>query len=251
VALSVNAQPTLEGAHEVSVQPLANEWDLRYHDWVESNRRKVDQATQGRVGYIHIPDMGAQGLTEFVRQYYPQVGKKGLIVDVRANGGGFVSQMILERLRRRVMGMENQREERPGTWPVSAFGGPMVAIADQYSASDGDIFPYYFRAYGLGPVIGQRTWGGVVGIRGNYAAMVDGGYSNVAEFGIYDLKSRWVVENEGVAPDIEVDDLPAELAAGKDAQLERGVAEVLKQIEVQKPARPPPPPSKDLRSPTR
>jgi tricorn protease len=125
----------------------------------------------------------------------------------------------------------------------------MAAIANQYSASDGDIFPHYFRAYGLGPVIGQRTWGGVVGIRGLYSGMVDGGYSNVAEFGIYDLKSRWIVENEGVAPDLEVDNTPADLAAGRDPQLDRAVAEVLKQIEAQRPVRPPRPPSKDLRSP--
>ena len=171
------------------------------------------------------------------------------MVDVRANGGGFVSQMILERLRRRVMGMSNLRGMKPFTYPAAAVSGPMAALANQYSASDGDIFPHYFRAYGLGPVIGQRTWGGVVGIRGNYSAMVDGGYSNVAEFGIYDLKGQWVVENEGVAPDIELDNLPADLAAGRDPQLQRAVAEVLKQIEAQKPVRPPPPPSKDLRRP--
>ncbi len=249
VTLLVNARPTAEGAREVQVQPLANEWELRYFDWVESNRRKVEQLSGGQVGYLHIPDMGARGLTEFIRQFYAQSAKAGLVVDVRSNGGGFVSQMILERLRRRLMGMSNQREERPTTYPAAAVSGPMVALANQYSASDGDIFPHYFRAYGLGPVIGQRTWGGVVGIRGLYSGMVDGGYSNVAEFGIYDLSGRWVVENEGVAPDIEVDNLPADLAAGRDPQLERGVAEVLKQIAAQKPVRPPPPPSKDLRRP--
>ncbi len=249
VTLTVNGRPDRAGAREVQVQPLPNEQDLRYFDWVESNRRKVDQASGGKVGYVHIPDMGAPGLTEFIRQFYAQSGKEGLVVDVRANGGGFVSQMILERLRRRLMGMSNQREERPTTYPAAAVSGPMVALANQYSASDGDIFPHYFRAYGLGPVIGQRTWGGVVGIRGLYSSMIDGGYSNVAEFGIYDLNGQWVVENEGVAPDIEVDNTPADLAAGRDPQLERGVAEVLKQIAAQRPVRPAPPPSKDLRSP--
>ena len=249
VTLLVNGKPTTQGAHEVQVQPLADEWDLRYADWVESNRRRVDQASGGQVGYLHIPDMGARGLTEFIRQFYSQSGKAGLVVDVRSNGGGFVSQMILERLRRRLMGMSNQRGERPTTYPDAAVSGPMATIADQYSASDGDIFPYYFRAYGLGPIIGERTWGGVVGIRGVYSGMVDGGYSFVSEFGIYDLQRRWVVENQGVWPDIEVDDLPADLAAGRDPQLDRAVAEVLKQIAVQKPVRPPPPPSKDLRDP--
>lgn len=249
VTLTVNGKPTAVGAREVQVQPLANEWELRYFDWVEANRRKVDRLSGGQVGYLHIPDMGGRGLTEFIRQFYAQSAKAGLVVDVRSNGGGFVSQMILERLRRRLMGMSNMREERPFTYPDAAVSGPMVALADQYSASDGDIFPYFFRAYGLGPVIGQRTWGGVVGIRGLYSGMVDGGYSFVAEYGIYDLSGRWVVENQGVAPDIEVDNLPADLAAGRDPQLERGVAEVLKRIAVEKPVRPGPPPSKDLRTP--
>ncbi len=249
VTLTVNGAPTAQGAREVQVQPLPNEWELRYFDWVERNRLEVDRASGGKVGYLHIPDMGGRGLTEFIRQFYAQSAKDGLVVDVRANGGGFVSQMILERLRRRVMGMSNLRGMKPFTYPAAAVSGPMAALANQYSASDGDIFPHYFRAHGLGPVIGQRTWGGVVGIRGNYSAMVDGGYSNVAEFGIYDLKGQWVVENEGVAPDIELDNLPADLAAGRDPQLQRAVAEVLKQIEAQRPVRPPPPPSKDLRKP--
>ncbi len=251
VTLTVNAKPTLNGAREVSIQPLPNDWDLRYFDWVEGNRRKVEQATQGRVGYIHLPDMGARGLTEFIRQYYPQVHKQGLIVDVRANGGGFVSQMILERLRRRVVGMSNMREERPTTYPQAAFNGPMVALADQYSGSDGDIFPWFFRAYGLGPIIGQRTWGGTVGIRSLASGMVDGGYTFVPEFGVYDLKSRWIAENQGVPPDIEVDNLPVDVLAGRDSQLERAIQEVVKRVESEKPALPPVPPSKDLRSPGR
>jgi len=249
VTLTVSAKPSFDGAREIGVQPLGNEWDLRYFDWVERNRRKVSEATEGRVGYIHIPDMGEHGLTEFIRQYYPQVHKQGLIVDVRANGGGFVSEMILERLRRRVAGMENWRDERSSTWPVAAFLGPMVALANQYSASDGDIFPHFFRAYGLGPIIGQRTWGGTVGIRSLASGMVDGGYTFVPEFGIYDMKSRWVAENQGVAPDIEVDNLPVDVLAGRDAQLERAIAEVLKRVAAEKPALPPRPPSKDLRRP--
>ncbi|MBK9517182.1 MAG: PD40 domain-containing protein [Anaeromyxobacter sp.] len=249
VTLTVNGAPTAKGAREVSVQPLPNEWDLRYFDWVETNRQKVEQASGGRIGYLHIPDMGGRGLTEFIRQFYAQSAKAGLVVDVRANGGGFVSQMILERLRRRLMGMSNMRGQKPFTYPNAAVSGPMAAIANQYSASDGDIFPHFFRAYGLGPVVGQRTWGGVVGIRGTYSGMVDGGYSNVAEFGMYDLQRRWIIENEGVAPDLEVDNLPADLVAGRDPQLERAVEEVLKQIAAQPPGRPGPPPSKDLRDP--
>jgi tricorn protease len=249
VTLTVGPRPSKEGAREVSIQPEANDWDLRYIDWVDSNRKKVDQATQGRVGYIHIPDMGAHGLKEFIRQYYPQVRKKGLIVDVRNNGGGFVAPAILERLRRSLIGMSNMRGQAPFTEPPAVFHGPMVAMADQYSASDGDIFPWSFRAYGLGPVIGKRTWGGTVGIRGVGSEMVDGGYDFVPEFGLYDLKSRWVAENEGVPPDIEVDNLPADLLAGRDPQLDRAIAETLKRVEAEKPSLPPIPASKDLRTP--
>jgi tricorn protease len=249
ITLTVNGKPDRAGAREVQVRPLADEWDLRYFDWVETNRRKVEQASGGRVGYLHLPDMGGPGLTEFIRQFYVQAGKPGLVVDVRSNGGGFVSEMILERLRRRLMGMSSQREERSTTYPNAAVSGPMAAIADQYSASDGDIFPHFFRAYGLGPIVGKRTWGGVVGIRDLYAGMVDGGYSLVAEYGMYDLGRRWIVENEGVAPDIEVDNLPADLAAGRDPQLDRAVAEVLKRIASEQPVRPDRPPPRDLRHP--
>ena len=249
VTLLVNKTPSRTGAREVSVRPLADEDALRYHDWVERNRQKVDKATNGRVGYVHIPDMGGNGLQEFIRQYYPQLRKEALVVDVRANGGGFVSEMILERLRRVVIGMGSSRGARPGTYPTSAFSGPMVALINAYSASDGDIFPYFFREYGLGPLIGTRTWGGVVGIRGN-PNLVDGGYVFVPEFGTFSVKGEWIIENQGVTPDIEVDNLPADEMAGKDAQLERAVQEVLKRLAEKKPAIPTAdPPSRDLRNP--
>jgi tricorn protease len=246
--LLVSARPSRDGAREVTVKPVGNEQDLRYFAWVETNRRKVDQATAGRVGYVHIPNMGAEGLQEFIRQYYPQLRKQGLIVDVRFNGGGFVSQMILERLRRILIGMGTQRDARPGTYPQSVFNGPMVALLNQYSASDGDIFPHYFREYGLGPLIGKRTWGGVVGIRGGNN-LVDGGFATIPEFGSYNMKSEWIMENEGVAPDIDVDNPPADELAGRDPQLERGIQEVLKRVEERKPSFPPAPTSKDLVSP--
>jgi tricorn protease len=249
VTLLVSSKPEKAGAHEIVVRPVASEENLRYYNWVEDNRRKVDQATNGRVGYIQIPDMGAEGLTEFIRQYYPQLRKEKLIVDVRANGGGFVSEMILERLRRSTVGMGSARSARPVPYPDASFNGPMVALINEYSASDGDIFPYYFRKYGLGPLIGKRTWGGVVGIRGLPGGMVDGGYTHVPEFGTYNMKSEWVVENHGVDPDIEVDNLPADEMAGKDAQLERGIQEILKRIKEHPPVWPPEPPSKNLANP--
>jgi tricorn protease len=249
VTLLVNEKPTPQGAREVVVKPIGNEEELRYVDWVETNRKKVEAATNGRVGYVHIPNMGGDGLQEFIRQYYPQLRKEALVVDVRANGGGFVSEMILERLRRTVKGMGSMRSARPGPYPTAAFNGPMVALISPYSASDGDIFPFYFREYGLGPLIGKRTWGGVVGIRGLGGGMVDGGYTFVPEFGTYDLKSRWIMENEGVTPDIEVDNLPADELAGRDAQLERAIAEVLKRLEANPPKWAPLPPPPDLANP--
>jgi tricorn protease len=249
VTLLVNGKPEKAGAHEIVVRPMASEKDLRYYNWVEENRRRVEKATNGRVGYIHIPDMGGEGLTEFIRQYYSQLRKEGLIVDVRANGGGFVSEIILERLRRSVKGMNSARNARPGPYPSASFNGPMVALISEYSASDGDIFPYYFREYGLGPLIGKRTWGGVVGIRGLGGGMVDGGYTHVPEFATYSLGSEWVMENEGVSPDIEVDNLPADEMAGKDAQLERGIEEILKRIKVHPAVWPPEPKSPDLANP--
>jgi tricorn protease len=250
VSLLVSAKPEREGAREVTVKPVASETDLRYYNWVEGNRRKVDQASGGRVGYIHIPDMQARGLEEFIRQYYPQVRKQGMIVDVRYNGGGFISQIILERLRRVLIGMVAPRGARPDTVPEAALNGPLVALLNQYSASDGDLFPYYFKKYGLGPLIGKRSWGGVVGIRGMAGNLVDGGYLTMPEFAHYGLESDWIIENHGVDPDIEVDNLPGDEMEGKDAQLERGIQEVLKRIEEKKPAFPPRPPSKDLRPPS-
>ncbi len=249
VTLLVNSKPSREGAREVTVKPIGGEAELRYYNWVEDNRRKVDKATGGRVGYIHIPNMGAEGLQEFIRQYFPQIRKEGMIVDVRYNGGGFVSQVILERLRRIVMGMGAPRNARPGTYPDAAFNGPMVCLLNMYSASDGDFFPYYFREYGLGPLIGTRSWGGVVGIRGLEGGLVDGGYLTVPEFGAYNLKSEWIIENRGVTPDVVVDNLPQDEMAGRDAQLDRAIQEITKRIEEKKPEFPPRPPSRDLRDP--
>jgi tricorn protease len=230
VVLKVNAKPSPDGAREVTVKPIENEYELRYRYWVEGNRQKVDQATGGRVGYIYIPDMGGGGLNEFAESYFPQIKKDGLIIDVRYNGGGFVSQMILERLRRMVVGMGCSRNGADYTYPEGAMFGPMVCLINQYSASDGDFFPYYFREYGLGPLIGKRTWGGVVGIRG-FPPLVDGGYVTAPEFAPYNMKGEWVMENHGVDPDIEVDNLPNQVIAGHDPQLEKAIEVVLKKLE--------------------
>src|SRR6266576_4653718 len=241
VTLSVNSKPSEEGSHTVQVKPIGDEGLLRERDWIESNRKKVDAATNGRVGYVYIPDMGAPGLNEFVRQWFPQIRKQGMIIDIRYNGGGFVDQLIFARLRRILVGMDSARNWEPVTVPPVVFHGAMVCLTNQYAASDGDIFSFFFKAYKLGPLIGERTWGGVRGIRGQIPLM-DGGYITRPEFARYDLQSKWVVENKGVAPDIEVDNRPDLVVKGQDPQLERGIQEVMKEIQANPKTLPPKPP---------
>ncbi len=240
VTLTVNDTPSLRDAREVVVDPIKSEVQIRYFDWVEHNRHYVDSLSNGRIGYIHIPDMGSSGLNEFVRMFYPQLDKEALIVDERGNGGGFVSQLILERLRRELVGMRAPRNWEVSTVPSRVFVGPMVCLANQYSASDGDNFPYYFKKYNLGPVIGKRTWGGVVGIRG-HRPFTDGGYITTPEFSTYNLDREWVMENEGVEPDIEVDNLPHRVIAGHDDQLLKAIEVLEEKLAEHNPEIPPRP----------
>jgi tricorn protease len=240
-AITVNSKPDVEGARTLPVKPIADEYQLREFNMVENNRKKVDAATHGKVGYIYIPDMGDGGLNAFVKQFFPQIRKEGLIIDVRYNGGGFVDQLIFERLRRVLVGMGAARNFESSTTPPIVFHGYMAAITNQYAASDGDIFSEFFKVYKLGPLIGERTWGGVRGIRGDIP-LIDGGYITRPEFADYGLDSKWVVENHGVAPDIEVDNRPDDVVRGKDAQLDRAIQEVMKQIEANPKKLPPRPP---------
>ncbi len=244
VRLTLNDEPTFEGAREVAFTPVTEERSLRYLAEVEANRRKVSELTGGRVGYLHIPDMGAQGIQEFVKWFYGQVRKDGLVIDVRGNGGGNVSQMLIERLGRRVLGTSFARTyDTPGTYPAVAFHGHLVCILDEDSASDGDIFPYRFREAGLGPLIGKRSWGGVIGIT-SHGPLLDGGSVNVPQFGTNGADGSWVVENVGVEPDIEVENDPRSVIAGRDPQLERAVEEVLRMMREDPralPERPAPP----------
>jgi tricorn protease len=243
VSLTVNKTPMLDGARIVSYRPIADEEKLIYLDWVDRNRQKVAQATGGRVGYIHIPDMGNNGIREFIKWYYPQLGKEGLVVDVRANGGGNVSRMLIERLRRKLLGINYSRTDDEGNpYPDAVFLGPMVTLLDQNSASDGDIFPYMFRKAGLGPLIGKRSWGGVVGIN-NRGPLIDGGAIFVPGSGLTDENGNWVIEGYGVDPDIDVDNDPKSEIEGHDPQLERGIAEVMARLKtpVKLPPKPPGP----------
>jgi tricorn protease len=243
ITLTVNSRPTFDGARKATYVPITSEADLLYLEMVNANRERVAKMTGGKVGYIHIPDMGAPGAYEFVKWYYPQVRKEGLVVDVRSNGGGNISQWIIERLGRKLLGTRFGRNPDAGTYPAVVFHGHKVCLLNETSASDGDIFPHMFRQAGLGPLIGKRSWGGVVGISGR-GPLIDGGQIFVPLRGTNAPTGEWVIEGHGVDPDIVVENDPKAVIAGGDPQLERGVAEVMKAIAAKPmalPTRPPDP----------
>ena len=237
--LSLNTQPQLSGARKVVISPLEEEYSLYHYNWVQENIRKVDEATDGKVGYIYIPDMGPEGLNEFSRYFYPQLDKEGLIIDDRANGGGNVSPMILERLAREPYRLTMRRgSSLIGTVPDGTQVGPKVCLINKYSASDGDLFPWGFRALGIGKLIGTRTWGGIIGISGPLPYM-DGTDIRVPFFTSYDIKTGdWIIENHGVDPDIVVDNDPIKEWNGEDEQLNRAIEEVMNQLKDRKPLPP-------------
>ncbi|HEX3555867.1 MAG TPA: S41 family peptidase [Thermoanaerobaculia bacterium] len=231
VRMTVNSKPTLDGAREITFRPISSETDLIYGEWVDGNREKVSKLSNGRLGYIHLPDMGDDGFREFARQYFGQIRKEGLIVDVRNNGGGSISPMLLERLARHPLSVDFGRTtEDPLPYPQVTFYGSMVCLMNEGSGSDGDIFPYMFRQLGLGPLIGTRTWGGVVGIT-FHGPMIDGGQIFVPEFASSSLEGQWIIEGHGVDPDIVVENDVKSVLEGRDPQLERGVAEVMKKVQ--------------------
>ena len=233
VTLKINSKPDEAGSHESVVVPIADESTLYYYNWVETNIKKIDKATDGKVGYIHVPDMGARGLNEFVKYYYPQLKKKALIIDVRGNGGGNVSPMLIERLRREVAMITMARNTVPDVNPGGLIWGPKVCLIDEFSASDGDIFPYRFKKHGLGKLIGKRTWGGVVGIRGSLP-LLDGSSLHKPEFSRYDVEGKeWIMEGHGVEPDIFVDNDPAKEFAGIDQQLNKAIEVILEELKTQ------------------
>lgn len=231
VALTLNDRPTKEGARTVTYRPITDEGNLIYLNWINDNRRKVSELSGGRLAYIHIPDMGANGIREFIKWFYGQSRAEGMVIDARANGGGNVSPMLIERLRRQLLATRYSRtNDVTQTYPDRVFVGPMACLLNENSSSDGDIFPAMFKQAGLGPLIGKRSWGGVVGItnRGN---LIDGGNVSVPEFGFANLKGEWIIEGYGVDPDIVVENDPKSVLAGRDPQLERGVQEVLNQLK--------------------
>ncbi len=245
VRLRLNSEPKEDGAHEETVVPTGNEQPLHYLAWVLGNIEKVSKGSGGRIGYVHVPDMGVPGLNEFTKFYYAQLGKEGLVVDCRGNGGGNVSPMIIERLRREPAMWTIARNGSVNVDPGGQVLGPKALLIDQHSASDGDIVGYRFRKHRLGPIIGQRSWGGVVGIRGSLP-LIDGSTLNRPEFSRFDLEAKeWIMEGTGVTPDIEVDNDPTREFRGEDDQLDRAVAEIRKALEAQPVKIPNPPPYPD------
>jgi tricorn protease len=229
VVLKVGPRPDGSGAREVTVVPVENEDNLRHFAWIEDNRRKVDQATGGRIAYVYVPNTAFAGYTSFNRYFFSQIGKEGVIIDERFNEGGQLADYIIDYLRRPIMSRVVGREGAEWSSPSQAIYGPKVMIINQMAGSGGDALPWYFRKAKLGPLIGKRTWGGLVGI-GGYPELIDGGSVTAPRAAIYGLDGEWEVENHGVAPDIDVDLDPQAFRAGHDAQLDKAIEVVMGQL---------------------
>jgi tricorn protease len=228
--IRVNKQPTMEGSRVITVVPVPTDQGLRTRDWIEANRRRVDELSGGRLAYVWLPNTGGGGYSYFTRYYYSQQQKDGAIIDERYNQGGQVADYIVNELDRKLMGYFALRDGKPSTSPTAGIYGPKVMIINESAGSGGDALPYYFRLRKIGPLVGTRTWGGLVGTLGT-PATIDGGGITAPSLAFYDLAGNWAVENEGVAPDIEVEYTPAEVIKGHDPQLERAVQEALKLLE--------------------
>lgn len=241
VELTVNDRPTTEGARTVLVEAMTSDDRLRYLDWIDRKRRRVEEATDGRVGYVYVPNTGVDGQTELVRQFRAQFEKEALIVDERFNSGGQIPDRFVELLNRPPLAFWAVRHGTDWQWPPVAHFGPKAMLVNGWSGSGGDAFPAYFRRRGLGPLIGTRTWGGLIGITGA-PQLVDGGTVTVPTFRQYGPDGEWFPEGRGVEPDIFVENDPESVAAGEDPQLERAIAEMLEALEGREPAQPERPP---------
>ncbi|MEL7297704.1 MAG: PDZ domain-containing protein [Pseudomonadota bacterium] len=230
VTLTVNDRPTTRGQREVMVKTITSETSLRYLDWVNDRARRVEALSGGRIGYVHLPNTAVAGNRELFKRFLPQMNKEALIIDARYNGGGFIPDRMIEIVSRRPLNYWKRRGLEPQATPAFSHTGPKATLINGYSSSGGDAFPYYFRKLGLGPLIGTRTWGGLIGISGN-PSLVDGGSILASTFRFMDTDNEWAVENEGVAPDIEVVDRPELVAAGQDPTLEEAVRHLLKELE--------------------
>lgn len=231
VILTVNSSPTQTGARQVRVRPIGNEANVRYFDFVESNRKWVEKMSNGRIGYMHVPNTAFQGAVEFIRGYWSQTDKDAMIVDERWNGGGFIQPWFVDTLARKIKAGIQDRNAKEDSTDARAIEGPKVMLINGYAGSGGDFFPWMFKTQKVGLLIGTRTWGGLVGISGG-APLVDGGSVTAPEFSIYDRETMEIIaENTGVSPDIEVDARPDLIAAGRDPQLEKAVEVLLEQLK--------------------
>jgi len=230
VQLTVNNKPELDGAKNILVETLKSESRLRHLAWIEGNRKRVDEASDGKVGYVYVRSTGRDGQNELIRQFVAQIDKEGLIIDERFNSGGQIPDRFVEMLDRKPLAFWAVRDGKNWQWPPVAHFGPKVMLINGWSGSGGDAFPDYFKKRGLGPLIGTRTWGGLIGYTGN-PGLIDGGAVTVPTFRMYDPDGKWFKEGHGVDPDIEVMDNPTDLANGKDTQLEAAIAENLKLIK--------------------
>jgi tricorn protease len=224
--ITVGPKPDGSGSHDVTVVPVANEFALRNLNWIEDNRRKVDELSGGRLGYVYLPDTGGAGFTNFNRYYFAQVGKEGVIIDERFNHGGQLADYIVDYLNRKPLSVIQGRDGRQILDPPLAIYGPKVMLINQFAGSGGDALPWYFRKEHVGTLVGVRTWGGLVGI-GGYPTLIDGGTVTAPRVAIGGLHGQWEVENHGVAPDIEVFQDPKLVREGHDPQLEAGVKRAL------------------------
>ena len=230
VVMKVGSNPDGKDSREVTVVPVDSEENVRHLAWLESNRRRVDEATGGRVAYVHIPNTAGAGYTSFNRYYFAQVGKEAAIIDERFNEGGQLADYIIEYLRRPLMSKVVTREGHDWSSPSEAIFGPKVMLINEMSGSGGDALPWYFRKAQIGPLVGKKTWGGLVGI-GGYPQLIDGGNVTAPRAAIYGLNGEWEVENHGISPDVEVDLEPSVWRAGRDAQLEKAIEVVMQQLK--------------------
>ncbi|MFI5323904.1 MAG: S41 family peptidase, partial [Thermodesulfobacteriota bacterium] len=239
VILTVNSAPDMKNAREITVKVItsSDEQKLRYLDWVSQNREKVNKVTEGKVGYVYVPDTGTNGQNELVRQFTPQTSKEAIIVDERFNAGGQVPDRFIELLNRPVLNYWAVREFKDQKTPSVSNNGPKVMIINGWSGSGGDAFPYYFRKTGLGPLVGTRTLGGLIGISGN-PRFVDGGYITAPGYAFWNSNGKWDVEGHGVDPDYKVEDLPANLNDSSDPQLDKAIEVIMDMLKNHPPEQP-------------
>jgi len=241
VTVTLNSEPSRDGARDLTIEPVASEHDLFFLDWIRRNREYVDSASRGRIGYIWIPNTAVEGNRELFKWFYPQANKEALIIDDRYNGGGFIPYNMISLLDREALNYWARRGVEPFTAPDVFHNGPKACLINGYSSSGGDAFPYYFRKKGLGKIIGTRTWGGLIGLSGNPEFM-DGGSLSIPTFRFYDTDGKWAIENEGVSPDIEVIDKPDLVAKGIDPSLIKAIEVLTEELRTN--------PPKDLVVPT-